>query len=352
MSQTFVTVFMARLGNLREASDFSFLVPYPDIKEATHPCPETNRTLLQAMQPFPLVAQTQQEHESGRASTATKKHLQRDASKDIKVLEDIADVPEEYCRICFDSESHESLISPCCCRGTLAKIHLSCLERWLEESNSSMCELCTFQYTTERCPRYGVTRSLALWLASGTSPHLMLDIASLCILTPLAVIGTDFVIRIFAQRPYVAIPEWIVVGDVFHQSDIQQPESILNKICRHLITVGAITFIGVIDLVHVTWIYTQVKYHAMNWYEWWRRHSKGRWCDILVINAHAPTEEKDDDIKDSFYEELEHTFDQLPRYHMKVLLGDFNAKVGEEIFLDQLLEKRACTYVVMTMEFG
>ena len=57
---------------------------------------------------------------------------------------------------------------------------------------------------------------------------------------------------------------------------------------------------------------------------------KGRWCDIVVINAHAPTEEKDDHIKDSFYEELEHTFDQFPRYHMKILLGDFNAKVGRE----------------------
>ncbi|KAJ4425499.1 hypothetical protein ANN_27693 [Periplaneta americana] len=55
-----------------------------------------------------------------------------------------------------------------------------------------------------------------------------------------------------------------------------------------------------------------------------------RWCDIVVINAHAPTEEKDDCIKDSFYEELEHTFDQLPSYHMKILLGDFNAKVGRE----------------------
>ncbi|KAJ4428124.1 hypothetical protein ANN_24138 [Periplaneta americana] len=43
--------------------------------------------------------------------------------------------------------------------------------------------------------------------------------------------------------------------------------------------------------------------------------------------------EKDDHIKDSLYEELEQTFDQLPRYHMKFLLGDFNAKVGwEDIF--------------------
>jgi hypothetical protein len=32
---------------------------------------------------------------------------------------------------------------------------------------------------------------------------------------------------------------------------------------------------------------------------------KVRWCDIIVLNVHAPTEDKDDDIKDSFYEELE-----------------------------------------------
>jgi hypothetical protein len=44
---------------------------------------------------------------------------------------------------------------------------------------------------------------------------------------------------------------------------------------------------------------------------------------------HATTEDKDDVIKDSFYEELEQVFDQFPRYHMKILL-DFNAKVGRE----------------------
>jgi len=37
----------------------------------------------------------------------------------------------------------------------------------------------------------------------------------------------------------------------------------------------------------------------------------------------------EDDLKDSFYEELEQVFDHFPRYHMKILLGDFNAKVGE-----------------------
>jgi len=55
---------------------------------------------------------------------------------------------------------------------------------------------------------------------------------------------------------------------------------------------------------------------------------RGRWYNIIVLNVHAPSEDKCDDSKDSFYEELEQVFDHFPRYHMKILLGDFNAKVG------------------------
>jgi hypothetical protein len=59
---------------------------------------------------------------------------------------------------------------------------------------------------------------------------------------------------------------------------------------------------------------------------------RGRWCDIIVLNVHAPTEDKID-VKDSFYDELEWVFDKFPKYNMKILLVDFNAKVGqEEIF--------------------
>jgi len=47
--------------------------------------------------------------------------------------------------------------------------------------------------------------------------------------------------------------------------------------------------------------------------------------------VHAPSEGKSEESKDSFYEELEQVFDHFPKYHMKILLGDFKAKVGREI---------------------
>jgi hypothetical protein len=53
-------------------------------------------------------------------------------------------------------------------------------------------------------------------------------------------------------------------------------------------------------------------------------------CDIIALNVHAPTEDKDDVIKESFYEELEQVFYQFPRYNMKTMLRDFNGKVGRE----------------------
>jgi hypothetical protein len=52
------------------------------------------------------------------------------------------------------------------------------------------------------------------------------------------------------------------------------------------------------------------------------------WCDIIVLNVHAPTEEIIYDMKGNFYDELERIFNKFPKYHMKML--DFNAKVGRE----------------------
>ena len=45
---------------------------------------------------------------------------------------------------------------------------------------------------------------------------------------------------------------------------------------------------------------------------------RGRRYNIFVWNVHAPSEEKRDDSKDTFYEELEQVFDHIPMYHMKI----------------------------------
>jgi hypothetical protein len=43
----------------------------------------------------------------------------------------------------------------------------------------------------------------------------------------------------------------------------------------------------------------------------------GCWCYIIVLNVRAPSEEKNDDSIDRFYEELEQVFYHFPKCHMK-----------------------------------
>jgi len=49
------------------------------------------------------------------------------------------------------------------------------------------------------------------------------------------------------------------------------------------------------------------------------------------MNVPATREEKSDNSKDSFYEDLEQGFfNRFSKYHTKILLGDISAKVGRE----------------------
>jgi exonuclease III len=54
------------------------------------------------------------------------------------------------------------------------------------------------------------------------------------------------------------------------------------------------------------------------------------WYNIKVSNVNASSEEKSYDSKDGFDEKLEQVSDHFPKYHVKILLGDFNAKVGRK----------------------
>jgi hypothetical protein len=43
-------------------------------------------------------------------------------------------------------------------------------------------------------------------------------------------------------------------------------------------------------------------------------------------------------------------FDKFPKYHMKVLLGDFTVNLGREDFLNQQLAMKVYTKLIMIME--
>ena len=49
-----------------------------------------------------------------------------------------------------------------------------------------------------------------------------------------------------------------------------------------------------------------------------------------VIQVYAPTNEADDEVKDYFYEQLQKIVDEMPSHDMLLVIGDWNAKVGEQ----------------------
>lgn len=56
----------------------------------------------------------------------------------------------KVCRICFDDENKEDLISPCGCKGTMQFVHKECLNSWLANNKSDkryfQCNECKKDY--------------------------------------------------------------------------------------------------------------------------------------------------------------------------------------------------------------
>lgn len=57
---------------------------------------------------------------------------------------------------------------------------------------------------------------------------------------------------------------------------------------------------------------------------------RGKYQKMVFMNIHAPTEEAGMEQKEAFYNKLDTEYEKLPRYDLKVILGDANAKIGRE----------------------
>jgi exonuclease III len=57
---------------------------------------------------------------------------------------------------------------------------------------------------------------------------------------------------------------------------------------------------------------------------------RGRFHNYSLICVHGPTEDKNENQKYSFYKLLEKEYDKCPKNDIKLIIGDFNAKTGQE----------------------
>jgi hypothetical protein len=60
---------------------------------------------------------------------------------------------------------------------------------------------------------------------------------------------------------------------------------------------------------------------------------RGKFNNFTIILVHVSTEENDDLIKDSFLDKLNQIYQRIPAHDIKIIVGDFNAKIRrEEVF--------------------
>lgn len=92
---------------------------------------------------------------------------------------------------------------------------------------------------------------------------------------------------------------------------------------------GARNFLGTGFAVHKSWLGAVLSFKPKN-ERLCSIRLKGTLFNITIICAHAPTEESTDEDKDLYYSQLEAAYDEAPAHDVKMILGDFNAKVGKE----------------------
>jgi hypothetical protein len=67
---------------------------------------------------------------------------------------------------------------------------------------------------------------------------------------------------------------------------------------------------------------------------------KGKYNNVTLVNIYAPTKDKADSEKETFYEQLQLVIDQIPKSDTTVVLGDANAKLGKEDIYKEVSGKR------------
>ncbi|XP_014274860.1 uncharacterized protein [Halyomorpha halys] len=201
--------------------------------------------------------------------------------------------PEPYfCRICHQRSLSERNLTPCNCRGTMAYIHKSCLERWLATSDSDRCELCHFNFTIRRNPKFGILKGIKIWLRSeecrSERVYLTYDVVRLIVSLPLI---------LFLNHLTTALFEIFLINDIENgdfYSFLSNAESQLHIssmkdlviVTGRILTYFCLGFTSAMDVFAVGCFFSRIEEHYQMWHKWYRTQ-----CTIDVILPETPAEE-------------------------------------------------------------
>lgn len=161
------------------------------------------------------------------------------------------DNEQSSCRICFGTALDDSdLIEPCLCKGTIAKVHRKCLEKWLNIRGSTKCEMCRFKLQCCQKLRYGLFESIGIWFRRHQYRRLVLN--DLCLFFTINIIAFSMIIMLLRNVFTLFTKRWLIEG--------------LPRFYFVLLGVTLSTWIG----IYITLCFIIINAHARPWYRWWK----------------------------------------------------------------------------------
>ncbi|KAG1692272.1 E3 ubiquitin-protein ligase MARCH2 [Nymphon striatum] len=151
----------------------------------------------------------------------------------------------DFCRICQIYVSEEKLVSPCHCKGSVASVHLSCLEKWLNLSNIDTCELCQYKFQIKH-----VKKSFIDWLKTPTTlaekKHLLFDVVTLLALSMFTLISARI----------------CMAGASYYLERSTTNKHVILEAC------GLILLTVLLCIVYICWVVIALRYHFRVWCQW------------------------------------------------------------------------------------
>lgn len=175
--------------------------------------------------------------------------------ENVNTVDELLD--ENVCRICYNTQYDAlSLMKPCLCSGTIAFTHRECLEKWLNHTSRTKCDLCSFGFNVVVSTRYGMFESIPAWFRQHNRKSILLH--DVCVFIALNILSPLMIGMTFS-----------IIDEVNNDKEIS---SLLPLWYRIFMYAVAGFWIGIFVLVYFLFFVAQI----LPWYTWWRSMKKIR----------------------------------------------------------------------------
>ncbi|XP_011161938.1 uncharacterized protein LOC105197335 [Solenopsis invicta] len=133
------------------------------------------------------------------------------------------------------------------------------------------------------------------------------------------------------QRSYSeAIKEKKKENVIIVKTKLQQENEDTKKVIKEKVDIKNTAMTGALRALTEVLDGYRIDITALQEIRWTGQGTIDKQRHTVIIKSHAPTEEKPQNEKEEFYEDLEAVYRHCPKNDIKIIMGDMNAKVRQE----------------------